>query len=135
MIADSVHRKLPSHAQQVADVIGQDRLLHLVSCWKRTSSGGPDQLCMYVPEVLTPDHRLVSVLGWADASKLVKAFKREILYLPYCSSVFKSWRNQAIRRLAREANMKAPELSEWFDISERQVRNVLKEISLEATIH
>ena len=135
MSATIMHKPLPAQTQLVADVIGRDRALYLVRNWKRMSSScakRPERICIYIPEKLTVDHELVRVMGWPDAAKLVKAFRREILELSMCDDIQRGWRNQAICRLAREAKMKPPELSEWFEISERQVRNVLKEIPTEA---
>jgi len=130
-----MHNRLPAHAQQVADVIGMDRLLHLAGNWKATISGSEaSQMMVYIPAKLTPDHRLVRVLGWHDAEKLVQAFRNEILFIPKCTDHYKGWRNQAIRRLAGDG-LKTTELAEWFGMSTRQIRNVTREIRLEATIH
>lgn len=134
----NVHKPLPKSTQQIADVIGRDRALHLVRTWKKTLSGNAgqnfDRVCIYIPAKLPLDHELVRVLGYPDAAKLVAEFRGEILYLSTCEDLFRGWRNQAIRRLARDG-LKPPELAEWFDISDRQVRNVLREIPIEARIH
>ncbi|HEV2679427.1 MAG TPA: hypothetical protein VGV14_02910 [Rhodanobacter sp.] len=138
MIDNLMHKPLPAQTQVVADVIGRDRALHLVRHWKRTRSSSakrPERLCVYIPATLPIDHELVRVMGWSDATKLVAAFRGEILELAMCDDIHRDWRNQAIRRLACDAKMKAPELSEWFEISERQVRNVLREIPTEARAH
>lgn len=127
-----IEKTLPSQTQIIADVIGRGRALYLVQNWKRTKTSNPKQptrVCIYFPAKLTPDHELVRVMGCDDAAKLVAAFRGEILSLSTCDEVFRDWRNQAIRRLARDAKMKVPELSEWFEISERQVRNVLKSVN------
>jgi hypothetical protein len=133
-----VHKPLPARTQLIADVIGRDRALYLVTHWKKTATSNPKQpewICIYIPHNLKPDHELVRVMGWSDAAKLVKAFRGEILSLSTCEEVFRDWRNQAIRRLAREQKMKTAELAEWFDIGERQVRNVLREMPIEARYH
>lgn len=121
-------QELPLQTQLIADVVGRDRALYLVRNWKRTRTGNPKQptrICVYIPLKISADHELARVMGLDDASKLVRAFRGEILHLSTCEEVFRNHRNYAIRRLAREAKMKPRELSEWFEISERQVRNVL----------
>lgn len=133
-----MHKPLPSRTQLIADVIGRDRALFLVRNWKKTLTSNPKQkewVCIYIPKNLTPDHELVRVMGWSDAAKLVKAFRGEILSLSTCEDVFRSWRNLSIQRLHKEQGLKPVDLAEWFEISERQVRNILKEMPIEVRVH
>lgn len=119
---------LPARTQQVADVIGRDRALYLVRTWRRTRSTNPNaqQLSIYIPAKLKPDreHELVRVMGWDDASKLVAAFRGEILNLSTCDGVQRAWRDQAIRRQA-EQGLKAKALAHLFDMTDRQVRRIV----------
>ncbi|MDR3445732.1 hypothetical protein [Dyella sp.] len=132
-----MHKPLPSRTQLVADVIGRERALFLVRNWKRTLSTNPKAqiLSIYIPVKLSPDHELVRVMGWPDASKLVAAFRGEILNLSTCEDVFRSWRNMAIRELHAEQGLKPQDLAEWFELTDRQVRNILREIPSEARVH
>jgi hypothetical protein len=133
-----VHQPLPRQTQLVADAIGRDRAMYLAYNWKRLPSCNPKRprrISIYIPAKLTLDHELVRVMGWNDAEKLVKAFRGEILEISMCSNVSRGWRDTAIRRLAKDARMKPAELATWFDISERHVRNVLKEIPTEERLH
>jgi hypothetical protein len=132
-----IHKPLPARAQLVADVIGRERTLYLVRNWKKTLTSNPKQrewVCIYIPKKLPLDHELVKVMGWPDAEKLVRAFRGEILTLSNCAEVDRMWRNASIRRLHDEGHSTAT-LAEWFDMTDRQVRNVLKEMPIEATIH
>ncbi|MGO4521131.1 Mor transcription activator family protein [Dyella sp. 2RAF44] len=135
-----MHEKpLPARTQVVADVIGRERALYLVGNWpkcynRHEGARAPQRLSIYIPATLTPDHALVNMLGWQDAEKLHKAFRGEILNLAYCTELFRDHRDASIRRLYGEGNSTA-QLAEWFDITPRQVRNIVKEIPREVTIH
>lgn len=142
---------LPGSVQQIADVIGSDKALLLVGklprCYradprypskpataKRKASAGAmnSQAVMYVPKVcnLTTDHNLVQILGWIDAEKLCKAFGGEIMYPAKCANIARKFLNDSILAMAR-TGLKSTTVAAMFDVSERHVRNLVRENPLE----
>ena len=108
-------------------MIGRERALFLVGQLPNAYRHGTLDGCadLYVPSHLKPDHPLVSLIGWADAMRLVRGFGGEILYLSKCADLVREWRDANIRRLAADG-MSAVELGEWFGLSDRMVRNIVR---------
>lgn len=142
--------KLPPNAQQLAEVLGRERTLYLIGklprCTvlerrklrpgkesdpagkpyrKRESSAGTVRVIMYVPKALKPDHRLVSILGWNDAQRLVAAFGGEIICPPTLTGViYRPFRDAGIVELFRKgAPVKM--LCEWFEMTETRIQQLL----------
>lgn len=129
--------KLPRSVQEIADVIGRERALFLVGqlprCYMPDHKSGArlpgsgalnTRVILYVPKRLTPVHELVRILGWIDAEKLCQAFGGEILCPATCRDVYLPFRNAHIRRLSA-AGVETSTIGEWFDMSPRQVTNVI----------
>jgi hypothetical protein len=128
---------LPTTAQELADVLGRERALYLIGqlpvCyvkdkrWKpRANSKGSRRVILYVPKRLRPDHRLVAILGWNDAQRLVDAFGGEILCPPTLHDVvYKPFRDAALAQLGRA--VPASMLAEWFGLKETRVRQTPQE--------
>lgn len=117
-------------------MIGRERALFLVGQLPdsyRDSRGRFDGCaCLYIPAKIHPNHQLVRMIGWQDASRLVRAFGGEILYPSKCAELIREWRDANIRRLNLKG-MKVQELAEWFGLSDRMIRNIIsKEIAPEA---
>jgi hypothetical protein len=138
-----IKMRLPETVQEIADVIGVERALYLVGklprCYVNGKSGGSwatgkrvqsERLVMYVPKVLKPDSDLVRILGWADAYKLTREFGGLILYPANCAGIYRQFRNENIKRLASEG-VPVRMLSEWFDMSERSIKDLIREIPQE----
>jgi len=124
---------LPVHAEEVIKVIGVSQFYHLRRWWLDGKKGAQvTQLWIYIPAELTPSHPLVTAIGVEDAQKLVRAFGGENMYFPKCANCYRSYRDLNIRRLYRDG-LPTAELAEWFEMSARQIRNVVAEIRLEAT--
>lgn len=122
-------KPLPDSVQQIADVIGEDAALTLVRRWPRTRSGRP---VLYVPATLPADHRLVAIIGWHAAARLVKVFAGEIIFLATCAVVQRDGRNQLIAAaLANRASPAAVAIK--HGVSERQVRRIAA--AMRAAIH
>lgn len=121
--------RLPASVQELANVIGTDRALYLVGQLPRCFSKKSTHVILYVPKAanLKPDHRLVHILGWNDAVKLCRAFGGEILQPATCADLYRSFRNKSIRRLVNDEGMKPREVAAMFEMSERQITNILKE--------
>jgi hypothetical protein len=121
---------LPASVREIAEVIGIERALYLVGqlprCLmrdKRYPGAMAAHVILYVPEVMTPQHELVRILGWDDAVKLSRAFGGEILQPGSCQEVYRRWRDQAIREFSQRGFARK-DIAEWFGISERMVSNI-----------
>lgn len=117
-------------------MIGREPALYLVGQLPRysppsttTAAGGTERrVYVYVPHAswLKPDHQLVSVLGWVNAEKLCRHFGGEFLHLANCAEIYRTFRDDAIVRVVREG-VPVKMAAEWFGVSERHVRNKLRE--------
>lgn len=118
--------KLPTTVQEIADVIGRERALFLIGqlpCCR--VKDGSRRVILYVPKVLRLDHPLVNILGFRDAERLVLAFGGEILCPPLMRErVYRPFRDAAIIRIHAEG-VTIGMLAEWFEMTERRVRQVL----------
>lgn len=122
-------RRLPASVQEIADVIGRERALYLIGRLPRCyppSGGGREQVIMYVPKRLRPMHRLVQILGWRDAERLVEVFGGEILKPGNCRELYRNYRDDGILGAA-EDGIPVTMIAAWFDVSTKHVRNVLRE--------
>lgn len=127
--------RLPASVQEIAEVIGRERALFLIGklprCYttdkrkRETNKGGQsERVILYVPKQLKPDHCLVSILGWRDASRLVDAFGGELLAPANCGEILRVWRNASIADACRNG-LPVAMAAEWFGVTARHVRNVL----------
>lgn len=123
---------LPASVQEIADVIGSERALYLIGqlprCFqtRKNSKSTSWHVILYVPKVARLDHPLVQLLGWQDANRLVQAFGGEIQNPASCADVYRKFRDDSIIRMAGEG-MKAAAIAELMDVSDRHVRNLLRE--------
>jgi len=131
--------RLPRSVQEIADVIGRERALYLVgqlpTCEvidSRTGGRGGRRAILYVPHArrLKPDHMLVRVLGWNDAERLCRHFGGEILQPASCAEIYRRFRDAELVRMVREG-MSVPQAARVIGISDRQARNIAKEIPQE----
>lgn len=118
---------LPRSVQEIADVIGRERALYLIGQLRvykvkdnRWNNVTRNKLILYVPKTLDVTHELVRIIGWNDASKLVKHFGGELLYPGTCSELHKRFISQTIKRLVAEG-MSYKAIAYNLDISERTV--------------
>lgn len=117
--------------QEIAEVIGRQRALHLVGqlprCYcKSNGSERREYVVLYVPKQINTQHNLVRILGWNDAAKLVRAFGGEILYPGNCNDIYRKFRDSSIIRLHAEGMPKSDVVS-LMGVSERHVRNLILE--------
>lgn len=124
--------KLPGSVQEIADVLGEERALFLIGQLPRCYNGKQFHVILYVP---TPgrmgrDHELVRILGWNDAVKMANHFPGEILHPAPCASLYKSFRDAQIVQLVADG-LPTQTAADWFSVSERQVRNLVREIPQE----
>jgi hypothetical protein len=120
---------LPASVEEIAEVIGRERALYLIGRLPRCfppSGGGREQVIMYVPKRLKPNHRLVQILGWRDAERLAGVFGGEILKPGNCRELYRPHRDEGIVRAAADG-VPVAMIAAWFDVSTRHVQNVLRE--------
>lgn len=126
---------LPNSVQEIADVIGREQALLLIGALPRSYSrdkrypGAKNSTAvMYVPTLarLGLDHNLVRILGWVDAAKLSKAFGGEIMYPASCAFLARKLLNDAVLAMAR-TGLKSTVVAAQFGVSERHVRNLMRE--------
>jgi hypothetical protein len=129
---------LPGVAQEIAGAIGRERTLFLIGQLPRHFGGVPGKKCwrvlLYVPRVdrLRDDHRLVAILGRADAETLCDHFGGEILQVANCNSVAIAFRNRELLKSAA-AGLPRSELAAIFDLTERRVAQLVASARLELT--
>lgn len=117
---------LPKSVREIAEVIGLKATIRLISqlpVYQRPDRKLPTVM-MYVPERLQPDHRLVEILGWDTALKLVRAFGGEILYPANCRHVFKRVRDDAMVRMV-EMGARIEVVADLFGVTPRAVRGIM----------
>jgi hypothetical protein len=137
--------KLPDSVQEIADVIGREQALLLISKLPRsyslrksgaagsaTRDGGKrvmqGSVNLYVPRVpkLNANHQLVQILGWHDAIKLCKAFGGEIMYPANCAAYYRQERNQGILDMLADG-MTPTEVAAEVGLTVEQVRRIRRE--------
>lgn len=122
-MADEMIIPLPPSAQEIADVIGRERALLLIG--QLPQAGRRKwRVVLYIPKRIDPDHNLVRLIGWEDAMRLVRHFGGEILQPSNCRFLPRAFRDAEIIRLWR-AGEKLPLIADKFDLSYRQVRNII----------
>lgn len=123
---------LPDSVKEIADVIGREQALYLIGQLPRCYS--PDArypaarkatVIMYVPKRLEPTDRLVGILGWKDAARLVREFAGMLIHPASCADILRQHRDRNIARLAAEG-VSTTMLAEWFDLDVSMVRRVLR---------
>lgn len=115
--ANDPHADLPPSVAEIADVLGRAKALTLAG-----ACGG----VLYVPQRLTPDHKIVRIVGQEAGDKLVQVYGGCVVYLATCAKLRAGWRNDAIRKWAAQGVTRRA-LAELTGLTERQVLNVLRE--------
>ncbi|MDH0238101.1 Mor transcription activator family protein [Aeromonas caviae] len=122
--------RAPDSFREIADVIGTEKTFQLIGQLPRCKTKKQTHVILYVPKKIKSDHALAKIIGVELATKLVEAFGGEILYPPICHDHYLTFRNKAvIDMVKRGASQKAVAWS--FDMSDRQVRNILKKATSE----
>lgn len=124
--------RLPASVQEIADVIGTERALYLIGqlpkCYQ-TRNGSKStswHVILYIPKRIEPDHQLVKIMGWHDATRLVDVFGGEILQPANCTDVYRQFRDRSILRMVSEG-MPGNAVAALMGVSDRHVRNLVRE--------
>ena len=114
--------ELPRTVQEIADVIGRERALFLISQLPRirVQSKNWNAVFLYAGKTIKPDDNLVKILGWNDASKLVRYFGGELLQLSSCDYIYRRFLHSSMARMHAEG-MATKDIAELFGVSERTV--------------
>lgn len=126
----SVMVRLPKSVQEIADVIGRENTLYLIGQLPKcpTPSRGGSEVLLYVPTLnrLTPDHRLVKILGYPLARKL--SANCAGLWKPAnCNSMVKSFRNRSMIQFFESGHTIA-EIAEIFETTTKYTRKILQDM-------
>jgi hypothetical protein len=123
---------LPASVREIADVIGRENALYLIGqlpyCLPKRD--GERRVILYVPKRLKPDHRLVQILGWERAAKLVDGFGGEILQPANCEGVYLKFRNAEIARM-RRAGQSVQAIAQTMGVCDRLIIELTREIPQE----
>lgn len=125
---------LPASVEEIAEVIGREDALYLIGQLPTFQAGNAGhrstRVMLYVPKRLKPNHRLVQILGEAQAAKLVEGFGGEILQPANCQEVYRRWRDSEARRMASDG-MAPADIAEIMNVTARHIRNLTREIPQE----
>lgn len=121
---------LPESVKEIAQVIGRGDALRLIgqlpTCVAGKDGHKSTRVIMYVPKRLPADHKLVEILGWHKAEKLVRHFGGEILQPGNCRAIYARFRDEAILRMLAHG-ARPSMVAEMLGVSERHVRNLQRE--------
>lgn len=115
---------LPDSVAEIAEVIGRDKALHLIGSLPQSGSR-KWRVCVYIPKRLpSVDHKLVRILGYQDAQKMVRAFSGMILQPSNCRFWAKAVRDRRIREMNAEG-YPVSEIAFGVGLSAYRVREIL----------
>ncbi len=118
---------LPRSVREIAEVIGREATMYLIGqlprCYAGADGKKANKVIMYVPKRLPPDHRLVEILGWTTAQKLVRVFGGEILYPANCNHLEARLRNRRILEML-DAGISSVQVAEEMGVTVRYVRHL-----------
>jgi hypothetical protein len=114
----------PQSVIELAEVIGLDQALKLCTSLPPCGSR-PWRVAVYVPKRMPLDHKLIGILGYADAMKLSRHFGGEILQPSNGKFLEKRWFRQKIWQLSAQGRSPA-QISEDIDRSIDVVKKTLR---------
>jgi len=118
---------LPDSIQTLAEVIGESAALTLVRNWppSTSSSTGRHRVIVYIPATLPDRHRLIDILGHADAQRLVAHFGGELLFLASCFAAGAHDRRERIAR-AVASGMPRDAIAAEFGVSQTTIKRAVR---------
>lgn len=116
---------LPESVEEIAEVLGREKALYFIGQLPRSGSRAWRK-CVYIPKRLPVDHKLVAMLGWQDANKMVEAFTGMILQPSNCRFLHRLHRNREIRRMDAEG-VPVTDIADVVELSTYRVREIIAE--------
>ena len=116
-------RPLPESVQEIADVIGRDQALTFIGQLPQAGKR-KWRVCVYIPKTLSPDHKLVEMLGYRDAERMVRAFSGMILQPSNCRYLEREARWRRVLELSAEGVIE-DEIADQLDLSASRVREII----------
>lgn len=117
-------KELPFSVQEVADVIGRQKALHLIGRLHCKSTNGRRQKYkLHVPKHAKPHFNLSKIIGLDDAKAMSKEFAGITLHLAGCAEIIRDFRNQGIEN-AIKRNIPTKMIASWFGVTTRQIRYI-----------
>lgn len=108
---------LPASLLQIAEYCGEDTMW---TVWGAFGGGR-----FFVPEHVTPEHRLSDLLGYAVACKFCETFGGELLTIPKADAAKRAVRNQMIRQ-AKAEGLDNFTLARRYNLTDRQIMEICK---------
>ncbi|KAA0014414.1 hypothetical protein F0A17_01835 [Billgrantia pellis] len=116
--------RLPKSVQQIADVVGRDKALHLVRQLRQQQAGKTLSIYVPQPERLHINHALVEMLGYPEALALCEEFGGTHLFPSACRYLQRAIKNRQILAL-RDTGLSIEEVAEQLGMSRKWVANVV----------
>lgn len=109
--------ELPASLREIQEMFGSDVAMSI----KKRFAG----IRLFIPKRLSPQHRLISLLGEENARRLSHHFGGETLFIPRDA---KSERNRRNREIATRYDAGTPVrmLAQIYKLTERQIYAILK---------
>lgn len=123
-------KRLPRSVQEIAEVIGREDALYLIGQMPQVKrSNGGNEVLLYVPTLnrLTPDHRLVRVLGYALARKFCVNLGGQLLKPGNCNGIVRDFRNKSMAEFWESGHTIA-EIAEIFDKTPKYTKKILQDM-------
>lgn len=123
-------KRLPSTVQEIAEIIGREDALYLIGQLPTCKRGdGRNEVLLYVPTLnrLTPDHRLVRVLGYALARKFCANLGGQLLKPANCNGIVRDFRNKSMADFYESGHTIA-EIAEIFDKTPKYTKKILQDM-------
>lgn len=120
---------MPGSVREIAQVIGRQAALRLIgalpACVAGKDGKRSSRVMLYVPKRLTPDHRLVQILGADKAMALVRAFGGEVMQPANCRRIYARYRDEAILKMVRDG-ARVSMIQSIMRVSKRHVANLVR---------
>ena len=113
-------KTLPASIQRLADWVGHDAALVLVSHF-----GGATTPYIPSPDRLTEQHWLVELVGMEPARTIAFNLGGGTLHLPKCTAALRATRNQMILDAYYRERKTQRELALLYKLDERQIRSIV----------
>jgi Mor family transcriptional regulator len=110
--------ELPDSLLDMADHINKEAIMLLVVHYGGTR--------LHVPKKLPDNHKLTALIGQDAAKELVYIFGGSYIEIPNARHFQRAIRNREIVRRKREEGLSHRDLARAFDMTERNIRNILR---------